>query len=98
MEIGFSFGYGYARGYLLNNSMSQSVLAAIPFGGQYKDNIFLGLGAYLVGWLFKPSGMVKEALNTVIRSEAFIAGAKMQSGATLTASTTSASYGGVLLN
>lgn len=97
MEIAFSFGYGYARGYLLNNSMTQSVMAAIPFGGQYKDNIFLGLGAYLIGWLVKPTGMIREALDTVIRSEAFIAGAKMQSGATLTASTNS-SYAGVLLN
>lgn len=97
MEIGFSFGYGYVRGWLINNPTTQSIMAMVPFGGQYKDNIFLGLGAYLVGWLLKPSGYVKEMLDTVIRSEAFIAGAKMQSGATLTASSTS-SYAGVVLN
>lgn len=97
MDVAFSFGYGYVRGWIINNPTTQSVMAMVPFGGQYKDNIFLGLGAYLIGWLVKPTGMVKEFLNTVIRSEAFIAGAKMQSGATLTASGTS-SYGGVLLN
>jgi hypothetical protein len=96
-EMGLSFGYGYARGWIVNNSMMQSVMGAVPFGGQYKDNVVLGLGAYLVGWLLKPTGLVKEALNTIIRSEAFIAGAKMQGGATLTDSTSS-SYAGVLLN
>jgi hypothetical protein len=95
--MGLSFGYGYARGWIVNNSMMQSVMGAVPFGGQYKDNVVLGLGAYLVGWLLKPTGLVKEALNTIIRSEAFIAGAKMQGGATLTDSTSS-SYAGVLLN
>lgn len=96
MEIVYSFGYGYARGYIVNNSTVQGLLAKLPIGGQYKDNIALGLSAYLVGWFLKPGGMVKELLNTVIRSEAFIAGAKMQGGATMIES--SSSYAGVLLN
>lgn len=93
-EVAFSFGYGYVRGSVLN--AASPLVNMLPFGGQYKDNIALGLGAYVVGWALKPSGVVKQALNTIIVSEAFIAGAKMQSGATFTS--TGAGYNGVLLN
>jgi len=86
IEIAFSFGYGWARGKILNNSLVQQGMALLPVGGMYKENIFLGLGAYLIGLLFKPQGYFKLGLQTIIRSEAFVAGSKMGSGATLLAS------------
>jgi len=85
LDIGFSFGYGYARSYIVNNSMVQKVISMIPFGGDYKDNIFLGLGAYLVNMLLKPTNhYVKLGLRTIVQNEAFLAGAKMNMGASLT--------------
>ena len=86
IDIGFSFGYGYARRYLANNEMVQKGMMMIPFGGDYKDNIFFGLGAYLINWLLKPTNQfIKLGLRTVVQSEAFLAGAKASAGASITA-------------
>jgi len=98
VKIGMSFAYGYGRSYLVNNSVAQKVLSWIPFGGEYKTNIVLGLGAYLANWLFKPTNQyIRQALETMVCSEAFLAGSKMASGATLS-DPQNMSYGGVLLN
>jgi len=83
MEIGFSFGYGYARSYLVNNSLVQKGIAMIP-AGDYSDNVFLGLSAYLINWLLKPTNQyIKLGLRTIVNNESFLAGAKMKMGASI---------------
>lgn len=78
IDVGFSFGYGYARPFLSGNSIVQKGIAMMPVGGAAKDNLFLGLAAYLITWLVKPKNhFVKLGLRTVVQSEAFLAGAKM---------------------
>lgn len=85
IDIGFSFGYGYARSFITNNEMFQKGLSMIPFGGDFKDNILLGGAAYVINWLWKPSHhLVKLALRTIVNSEAFLAGAKLRMGASVT--------------
>lgn len=92
MEIGFSFGYGYARSFLTQNSIAQKGMQLIPFGGDFKDNIFLGLAAYLVNWVLKPTNaMVKLGLRTIVNSEAFLAGAKLRMGASISTTALSTS-------
>jgi len=85
IDVGFSFGYGYARGYIVGNELFQKGMNMIPFGGAYKDNIFLGLGAYVINWLLKPTNhFIKLGLRTIVQSEAFLAGAKMNMGYSIT--------------
>lgn len=91
LDIGFSFGYGYLRSKISGNSMFQKVLSWVPFGGDYKDNLVLGGLAYAIAYFFKPSNpYVKAGLKTVVLSEAFICGMKMDAGASFTTTNTQA--------
>lgn len=101
LDIGFGFGYGYARSWIVNNSLFQSIANAIPFGGAYKDNMILGGLAYAISWIMRPTNpYIKAALRTIVLNEAFIAGVKAASGASLTdgSSGATSSYAGVVLN
>ena len=87
-EAGFSFGYGFVRPYAVNNATVQSALSKMP-GGAYADNILLGgiSGAVIV--LFKPTGLIRDGLQTIVNSESFLAGMKASTGVTMAVSSTS---------
>lgn len=85
LDIAFSFGYGYARPYIVGNEMVKKVINMIPFGGAFKDNLLIGGGAWVINFLLKPTNQyVKKALSTIVHGEAFLAGAKMSMGYSLT--------------
>lgn len=88
LSMAFSFGYGYGRQYITNNSMFQTMKGWLGnVAGAYTDNFILGGLAYGLAWLFRPTNAyIKEALATVVRSEAFLAGQTAAAGGALTSS------------
>ena len=83
-EIAFSGAYGYFRSDVVG--FAQPVISMVP-AGDYSDNVTLGLGAYAISYLLKPSNAyVKQGLRTIVLSEAFVAGAKARAGASITTS------------
>lgn len=94
-EIGMMGAYGYFRSDVV--SFAAPAINMVP-AGDYSDNVTLGLGAYAVSYFLKPSNAyVKQALRTVVLSEAFIAGAKMRRGASLTTTSSTAQASGEYL-
>lgn len=85
-EILFSAGYGYFRRDIVD--FAKPLINMIP-AGDYSDNVALGLGAYAVSYLLKPTDPnIKAALRTVVLNESFVAGSKMRAGASFTTTTT----------
>lgn len=85
LDIAFSFGYGWGRSYIVGNDLVKKVVGMIPFGGAYKDNLLLGGGAWLINFILRPTNVyVKKGLATIVNSEAFLAGAKVSMGYSIT--------------
>lgn len=84
-EILFSAGYGFVRSDV--RDFASPLIAMVP-AGDYSDNVALAGGAYLAQRFIK-NPLVRQAARTIVVNEAFLAGAKLRAGASITTTSTS---------